>query len=114
MKDLESNHATTAPLHDADRDRQWRRIVHVIGDGRPGGGTTFVLNLATATAGHGFEPIIVTQDDSYLLRRARETGFRAVGMDFATRASSVALSLRLKKALTRLEPALIRRAVPSG
>lgn len=107
MKDLESNHATTAPLHDADRDRQWRRIVHVIGDGRPGGGTTFVLNLATATAAHGFEPIIVTQDDSYLLRRAREAGFRAVGMDFATRASSVALSLRLKKALMRLEPALI-------
>ena len=108
MDDVRLKHAADAPLCDADPEQgTQRRVVHVIGDGRPGGGTTFVLNLAAATVGHGFEPIIVTQDDSYLLRRAGEAGFTSVGMDFATRASSVALSLHLKKALMKLDPALI-------
>src|SRR5580692_397138 len=99
--------AADAPLHDAglERGSPPRRVVHVIGDGRPGGGTTFVLNLATATAGHGFEPVIVTQENSYLLQRAREAGVTAIGMDFATRVRSLALSRRLKKALIGLDPA---------
>jgi glycosyltransferase involved in cell wall biosynthesis len=109
MSNAELLRAADAPLHDAGLvpDPSHRRVVHVIGDGRPGGGTTFVLNLAGATVGHGFDPTIVTQENSYLLHRARKAGFTAIGMDFATRARSLALSLRLKKVLMGLDPALI-------
>jgi glycosyltransferase involved in cell wall biosynthesis len=109
MTSVQAIHRPATPPREAELEQGPRhgRVVHVIGDGGPGGGTTFVLNLAAATAAQGFEPVIVTQDRSYLLRRARDAGFTAIGMDFATRASALALSLNLKKALMRLDPALI-------
>jgi glycosyltransferase involved in cell wall biosynthesis len=94
--------AALAPLQGAAR-----RVVHVIGDGRPGGGTTFVLNLASALATNGFESVIVSQHDSYLLDQARKTGCSAVGLEFESRSLSVRSVLRIRRQLRELAPALL-------
>jgi glycosyltransferase involved in cell wall biosynthesis len=86
---------------------QARRVVHVNGDGRPGGGTTVVLNLASALATNGFESVIVGQHDSYLMDQARKTGCSAVGMDFGRRARSLRSALQVRRRLRELAPALL-------
>src|SRR3981081_2063746 len=94
--------AALAPLQGAAR-----RVVHVIGDGRPGGGTTFGLNLASALATNGFESVIVSQHDSYLVDQARKTGCSAVGLEFESRSLSVRSVLRIRRQLRELAPALL-------
>lgn len=62
-----------------------KRIMHVVADGTPGGGTTFVLALVEALARLRQEKVVVgvvSQQDSYLLTRAQELGAKVFGLDF--------------------------------
>ena len=83
------------------------RVAQIIGDGRPGGGATFVLNLASALVTNGFDSAIVTQRDSYLLHKAQQAGFKAIGIDFASRVRSLASAFEIRRQLRDLDPALL-------
>jgi glycosyltransferase involved in cell wall biosynthesis len=60
------------------------RVLHVVADGAPGGGTTNVLALLGDLAAHGgFELGFCVQSDSYATRQAEALGVPAFGVDFA-------------------------------
>lgn len=60
------------------------RVLHIVADGAPGGGTTNVLALLGDLVAHGgFELSFIVQSDSYALRQAESLGVAAFGVDFA-------------------------------
>ncbi len=60
------------------------RVLHVVADGEPGGGTTNVLALLGDLQAHGgFELAFAVQRDSYALGEARGLGVPAFGIEFA-------------------------------
>lgn len=73
-------------------------ITQIVGDGRPGGGTTAVLTLSRLLAKRGHELEVVSQPDSYLLREAERLGMRTQGIDFTSRRHS----LRAARALSSM------------
>lgn len=83
------------------------RIIHVIGDGRPGGGTTFVLNLSCALRANGFDLVIVGPLGSHLLDEAFRTGTRAIGINFGRRRDVLTSAFKLRRQLQELGPALV-------
>jgi glycosyltransferase involved in cell wall biosynthesis len=84
------------------------RVAQIIGDGRPGGGTSFVLNLAAALRPLGFDSIIVGQRDSYLLQQAALAGHPTVALDFTSRRQSLATGLvELRRRLEEVAPDLL-------
>jgi len=66
------------------------RIVHIIGDGRPGGGATAVLTLARLLTAGGNESAIITQTDSPLIRQAAAAGIEVRSADFSRRGNTLA------------------------
>lgn len=73
-------------------------ITQIVGDGRPGGGTTAVLTLSRLLAESGHELRVVSQPGSYLLGEAKRLGMRTQGIDFSTRRHS----LRAARALSSM------------
>jgi glycosyltransferase involved in cell wall biosynthesis len=67
-----------------------RRIVQIVGDGRPGGGTTVVLTLARMLKADGHEIAIISQTDSVLIREAAAGGFSVRNVDFSRRGATLA------------------------
>jgi glycosyltransferase involved in cell wall biosynthesis len=60
------------------------RVLHIVADGAPGGGTTNVLALLGDLAAHGgFELALAVQSDSYALAQAKALGVPGLGVDFA-------------------------------
>ncbi len=59
------------------------RILHVIADGNPGGGTTFVLNLLESLRRQGGRDLaLISQPHSYALERDEASGIASYGVDF--------------------------------
>jgi glycosyltransferase involved in cell wall biosynthesis len=83
------------------------RIIQVVADGRPGGGTTVVLTLSRLLRNAGRHVVIVGQEDSYLLREATAAGLQAFGMDFSSRRNTLAAAMRLRSYFHDLEPAIV-------
>ncbi|RYF51796.1 MAG: hypothetical protein EOO27_29385, partial [Comamonadaceae bacterium] len=83
------------------------RIVQVVGDGRPGGGTTVVLTLAGLLAQQGHDVHFVTQRDSYALEEARKLGVAAHGLDFSARWRTPWIAVRLSGLIRRLAPEIV-------
>jgi len=91
-------------------ERIWKpvRVAHVIGDGRHGGGTSFVLNLTESLLRHGIDSIVVSQQGSYLLEQARSAGRATIGLDFSGRGQALArTALGLARSLKEAAPALL-------
>jgi len=77
------------------------RVVHVIGDGRAGGGTTVVLTLSSLLAKRGIAVTIVSQQDSFLTDEATRLGLETLGLDFSHRSSAPKLAFQLRTYLAR-------------
>ncbi len=83
------------------------RILQLIADGRPGGGTTHVLSLMRDLIGMEHEVHFVSQQDSYILRQAREMGIQAQGVNFFFSRLDARVPLRLSRIVRRVRPDLI-------
>jgi glycosyltransferase involved in cell wall biosynthesis len=59
-----------------------RKVLNVVADGAPGGGTTVVLGLCHDLVRAGWSAALVTQSDSYGFHTSRALGVEAHGMDF--------------------------------
>jgi glycosyltransferase involved in cell wall biosynthesis len=95
------------------------RIVQIIGDGRPGGGTTVVLTLSRMLAARGHEVVIIAQTDSALIREAAAERLEVRGIDFSRRASTVATARLIDHHLRELEATVVhwhgaRAGLPSA
>jgi glycosyltransferase involved in cell wall biosynthesis len=82
-------------------------IVQILGDGRPGGGTTAVLDLSRLLAERGEEVAILTQVDSYLIDQAAKYGVSAFGVDFSRRRRALAAARQIRRHLRRLRPVVV-------
>lgn len=83
------------------------RILQVIGDGAPGGGTTFVLNLVSALGRNGFEPVVMSQRGSFLLAEADRAGWRTADMSFSSPFDVASSVWRMAHQVKAIDPALI-------
>ncbi|MGJ7917221.1 glycosyltransferase family 4 protein [Massilia sp. LXY-6] len=83
------------------------KIIQVIGNGDPGGGTTAVLTLATMLRDAGHEPVVVSQRGSYLLEQAGGLGIAVHGLDFSSRGGAIANCAALAAFIRRQAPAVV-------
>lgn len=82
------------------------RVLQVVADGRPGGGTTHVLDLLKGLGG-GYDLGLVTQSGSYLSRAASEIGIHVIELDFFRSRLDWRLSGALIKAFRAFAPDVI-------
>lgn len=83
------------------------KIVQVIGNGDPGGGTTAVLTLATMLRDAGHESVVVSQRGSYLLDEAGRLGIAVHGLDFSSRGGAIANCSALAAFIRQQAPAVV-------
>lgn len=83
------------------------KIVHILGEGRPGGGTTVVLGLSRAFAKDGHHVTVIAQSGSLLIEKASAEGFDVREIDFSRRSSVVFTARELGQELRRLSPAVV-------
>jgi len=83
------------------------KIVQVIGNGDPGGGTTAVLTLATLLRDAGHASMVVSQRGSYLLEQASELGIAVQGLDFSSRGGAVANCTALAALIREQAPDIV-------
>lgn len=76
------------------------KILQIVADGNPGGGTTFVLEMIRSLE----EATLVTQKDSYA---AKVKEVPTYGIDFFTSRLDLRISLKLKKIIKEKAPDLI-------
>ncbi len=74
------------------------RVLHIVADGNPGGGTTFVLALSRELLNDGLEVGVITQEDSYALSSARSFGLWTHGIDFFRSRFDLRVPINLWKA----------------
>lgn len=82
-------------------------IVQVIGDGTVGGGTTYVIELATQLVRHGHHTTIITDAGSFLEGQARTLGASAIGLPFKRRRNTPVLAALLHHHLGMIRPAVV-------
>jgi glycosyltransferase involved in cell wall biosynthesis len=80
--------------------------MHVVADGDPGGGTTFVLGLC-ADLSRDFRCVLATQEGSYAWDAARQAGVETTGFDFFRSRLDVTLTGKLATMAACVRPALI-------
>lgn len=95
------------------------RIVQIVADGRPGGGTTAALGLSRLLAERGNDVSVFTQKDSYLLEQAAIFGLQPIGLDFSRRRRAISTGRYIGEQLKRLAPATVhahgpRAALPAA
>jgi glycosyltransferase involved in cell wall biosynthesis len=83
------------------------KIVHILGEGRPGGGTTIVLGLSRALAASGHRVTIIAQSRSLLIEKAAAEGFEVREIDFARRSLAIVSAKKLAQQLRQLSPAIV-------
>ncbi len=82
------------------------RVLHIIADGNPGGGTTHVLHVLDSLT-HTYTCGVITQSDSYLLREVQARGIQAIGVDFFRHRLNPTLPRQLRSLITQCAPQLI-------
>jgi len=82
-------------------------VLQVIGDGRMGGGTTAVLQLASGLRRHGISVNIATQQGTELVGTARSLGIAVHELDFSRRAASLFTSRRLQTVIREARPSIV-------
>lgn len=83
------------------------KILQIIADGRPGGGTTHVLSLMRDLVEQGNEIHFITQQDSYAMKRAAELGARVQGLEFFFSCLDVRVPWKLGRLAAGIQPELI-------
>jgi glycosyltransferase involved in cell wall biosynthesis len=83
------------------------RILQVVADGKPGGGTTVVLTLSSLLAERGHEVHFVSQQGSYALEEARRLGLHAHGIDFSSRWKTPVVAAHLSSLMRRISPRVV-------
>jgi glycosyltransferase involved in cell wall biosynthesis len=74
-------------------------LLHVLGDGRVGGGAMVVLDLSRHLAASGIPVTIASTSNSYVLGEATKSGIGTLELDFSSRLKSGMLSLQLARHL---------------
>ena len=82
-------------------------VLQVIGDGRMGGGTTAVLQLASGLRHHGVSVSIATQQGTELVSTARSLGIVVHELDFSRRAASLFTSRKVQAVIRATKPSIV-------
>lgn len=83
------------------------KVLHVVADGAPGGGTTAVLGLCKDLMGGGWSPALVTQQASYGDRAGRSLGIETHGLDFFRSRFDPSVPHKLAEVIDAVAPDLI-------
>lgn len=95
-----------SPANEGSRDARKMRILQVVADGNPGGGTTHVVQILEGLRGdHSLG--LVTQRDSYLARRAETLDVPVFGLDFFRSQLDPRAPLGLRRVFREFRPRLV-------
>ena len=83
------------------------KVVHIVADGSPGGGSTYVLTLSSQLRDSGLNVVIITQSGSYLSKEAHRLGFAVIGLPFNKRSYVLITAYSLRRCLVRLQPTVV-------
>lgn len=83
------------------------KIIQVIGNGEPGGGTTAVLTLSQLLQDAGHTVSIASQQGSYLLDAAGKAGIATHGLEFASRGAAIGAWSALSALLQTEQPSVM-------
>lgn len=86
----------------ASEPSNWGRVLQIVGDGSPGGGTTVVLGLTRLLAEHGMCVTLVSHRDSYIIAEANRVGVETLGLDFSARGRTVPNAIQLMRYLRHI------------
>ncbi len=79
------------------------RVLEIVADGRPGGGTTHVLQILKGLSSFiSFE--LVAQSGSYLLQMAQKLGIPCHGVDFFYSRLNPAIPIQLRRICSHVQP----------
>ena len=82
------------------------RVLEIVADGRPGGGTTHVLQILKGLSDSiSFE--LVTQSGSYLLQEAQKLGVSCHGVDFFYSRLNPAISIQSRRICLSVQPHVV-------
>jgi len=84
-----------------------RKVLHVVADGAPGGGTTAVLGLCQDLVRSGWRAALVTQTDSYGFQTSRTLGVEAHGLDFFRSRADPAVPRNLAAVINAVAPNVV-------
>ena len=84
-------------------------VLHLVGDGLAGGGTTIVLQLARGLAERGLSVTVGSQKESYILEQAAKQGLPVLPLDFTSRRNMVQITRALRSYL-RAHPGTVVHA----
>lgn len=82
------------------------KILQIVADGAPGGGTTHVLQLLD-NLGSGYESVLMTQRDSYLYELAQSKGIEVIGGDFFRSRFDRQAVKAIDSAIQQVQPQLV-------
>ena len=82
------------------------RVLHIVADGKPGGGTTHVLQVLQGLR-HDVSFYLITEKNSYLLREAAALGISCYGLPFFVSRLNLALSRHIRKIGLDIQPDLV-------
>ena len=83
------------------------KVLHVVADGAPGGGTTAALGLCSDLSDAGWQVAFITQADSYGLETAGGLGLETHGVDFFQSRFDLSVAGRLRAAIDQVKPDLV-------
>ena len=84
------------------------RVLQIVADGSPGGGTTFVLGLSADLQNSGkWRPSLVTQAGSYAATTAGQMGMQVYGLDFFRSRFDLTLPDKLAEVIAQARPDII-------
>lgn len=82
------------------------RVLLIVADGKPGGGTTHVLQILKGLR-HAVSFSVITEEKSYLMRESAALGITCHGLSFFMSRFNLVLPLRLRKIVLSLQPELV-------
>jgi glycosyltransferase involved in cell wall biosynthesis len=82
-------------------------VIHIVGDGNAGGGTTVVLQLAGGLQQRGVKVTVAGPYGSYLLTQAEGAGHAVLGLDFSNRLKTGSVARTVMTHLRGHRPALV-------
>ncbi len=84
------------------------KVVQIVADGRPGGGTAIVLDLLRATAETGASPHLLTERGSYAAHAGRAVGARVHELSFfGVAAATASIRRRIRSILGEISPRVV-------
>jgi len=82
------------------------RVLLIVADGKPGGGTTHVLQILQGLR-HAVSFHLITEQDSYLMREVTALGISCHGLQFFISRFNVLLPFQLRKIVSVIQPDLV-------